>query len=69
MILSGGLLVNVDQSLANEKLEALPEGLLNELLGILKGIEVVSQFLDVSSQIMCAHVQPRELVDLSLVFF
>lgn len=67
LILLGGLLVHVDEGLADEELEALPEGLLDELLGVLKGIQVVPEFLDFAPQIVRLHIVPRKGTDLLLV--
>jgi hypothetical protein len=67
IVLGGSVLIDIDQSLTNEEFEALTERLFDELLGILKGVEVISQLLNISSQVVGAHVQLREHVDLSLV--
>ena len=38
IVLGGSVLIDIDQCLTNEELEAFPERLLDELLGVLKGI-------------------------------
>jgi hypothetical protein len=69
MILCGSLFIDIDKCLSNEELETLTERLLDQLLCVLECIQLISKLLNVSSQIMRAHVVLRELINLLLVFF